>query len=348
MWIDLVLHTEFRNSFQPGEVSQRTRNILHVNSEKVPINCNVSDFDIEQCAIDLDLDSDMYFSDPSNFVAGNVHRSTILWQKIIDRENEEALDWICNGVDVNKYLQHVNGTFWGVHYDHSYPPPRQFQNASNCRQHTQFLKNEILSRLQSGAISLVGKVGEVDPPHIVSPITVEPTKPRMCINLMYLNCFMKDTPFNLETLVDVPRTVQGGSFLTKLDDKSGYDNVFVTNSSRKLLGFQWGGYYFCCNTLPFGWKNSAYVYHTLNLQAMSFLRKKSISCLLYIDDRLIESFHGYVPPNLNNPFMRAQVAIRYVVRFSVSLGYFLNIDKSIFLPTQSIVFLGMIIDSAKR
>jgi hypothetical protein len=199
-------------------------------------------------------------------------------------------------------LQHFNGTFWGVHYDHSYPPPRQFQNASNCRQHTQFLNNEILSRLQSGAISLVGKVGEVDMPHIVSPITVEPTKPRMCINLMYLNCFMKDT-------------VQGGSFLTKLDDKSGYDNVFVTNSSRKLLGFQGGGYYFCCNMLPFGWKNSAYVYHTLNLQAMSFLRKKCISCLLYIGDRLIESFHGYVPPNLNNPFMRAHVVIHMLLDF---------------------------------
>ena len=76
--------------FQPGEVGQKTRNILHVNSEKVPINCNVSDYDIEQSAIDLD--SDMYFPDPCNFVAGNVHRSTILWQKIIDRENEEALD----------------------------------------------------------------------------------------------------------------------------------------------------------------------------------------------------------------------------------------------------------------
>jgi hypothetical protein len=97
-------------------------------------------------------------------------------------------------------LQHFNGTFWGVHYDHSYPPPRQFQNASNCRQHTQFLNNEILSCLQSGAIPLVGKVGEVDMPHIVSPITVEPTKPRMCINLMYLNCFMNDTPFNLRDI----------------------------------------------------------------------------------------------------------------------------------------------------
>jgi hypothetical protein len=74
----------------------------------------------------------------------------------------------------------------------------------------------------------------------------------------------------------------------------------------------------------------------LNLQAMSFLRKKSISCLLYIDDRLIESFHGYVPPNLDNPFMRAHVAIGYAVRYFVSLGYFLNIDKSTFLPIQSI------------
>ena len=35
---------------------------------------------------------------------------------------------------------------------------------------TQFLNNEILSRLQSGAISLVVKVGEVDLPHIVSPV----------------------------------------------------------------------------------------------------------------------------------------------------------------------------------
>jgi hypothetical protein len=60
---------EFSNSFQPGEVGQKTQNMLYVNSQKVPINCNVSDFDIEQSAIDLDLDSGMYFPDPCNFVA---------------------------------------------------------------------------------------------------------------------------------------------------------------------------------------------------------------------------------------------------------------------------------------
>jgi hypothetical protein len=72
---------------------------------------------------------------------------------------------------------------------------------------------------RSGAIYYVGKVGEVAPPYIVSPITIEPTKPRLCINLMYLNCFMKDTPFSLDTLSEVPKIVKKNSFLTKLDDK---------------------------------------------------------------------------------------------------------------------------------
>ncbi|VDI71078.1 Hypothetical predicted protein [Mytilus galloprovincialis] len=256
-------------------------------------------------------------------------------------------NWIDNFVDINNFMQPFKGIFWNVKYNNDYPPTRIFKNASNCEHHVDFINTELLSRLRSGAISYLGKLGEVKPPHIVSPITIEPLKPRLCINLMYLNCFMKDTPFNLDTLVDVPRTIKQNAYLTKLDDKSGYDNVFVTESSRMLLGFQWGGHYFCCNTLPFGWKNSAYVYHNLNLQAISFLRKKSISCLLYIDDRLIESFNGYIEPRLDNELMRSNIAIKYSVKLFVNLGYFLNIDKSVLIPTQSIVFLGMIIDSVK-
>ncbi|CAG2184855.1 unnamed protein product [Mytilus edulis] len=216
----------------------------------------------------------------------------------------------------------------------------RFNNAANCQELIDFIDDEITSRLQSGAVTLLRKVGEVQPPYIVSPITIEPTKPRLCINLMYLNSFMKDTPFNLDTLVDVPKTVRKGSFLTKLDDKSGYDNVFVTESSRHLLGFDWGGYFFCCNTLPFGWENSAFIYHTLNLQGISFLRRKSSSCLLYIDDRLLEEFHGYLPNDLDNPIMKSHIALRYAVRLFISDGYFLNIDKSSFLPKQSLTFLG--------
>ena len=133
-------------------------------------------------------------------------------------------------------MQPFKGKFWGTTYDHSRPPPRQFNNASNCEQFVDFINSEISFRLKSGAVSYLGKVAEVEPPYIVSPLTIEPNKPRMCINLMYLNCFMKDTPLTLDTLADVPNIVKPSSYMTK------------------CLSFQWGGHYFCCNTLPFGWK----------------------------------------------------------------------------------------------
>ncbi|CAC5355582.1 unnamed protein product [Mytilus coruscus] len=262
----------------------------------------------------------MVFPDPCNVIAGSIHNNKHVWVKIIEESNSEVLNWVNNYVDIHDFMQPFKGMFWGVQYDDVYPPSRQFNNAGNCQEHIDFINDEITSRLQSGAGTLLGKVGEVQPPHIVSPITIEPTKPRLCINLMYLNSFMKDTPFNLDTLVDVPKTVRKGSFLTKLDDTSGYGNIFVTESSRHLLGFEWGGYFFSCNTLPFGWKNSASIYHTLNLQGISFIRSKSISCLLYIDDRLIEKFHGNLPNDLDIPAMRSHIALRYAVRLFISLG----------------------------
>jgi len=72
-----------------------------------------------------------------------------------------------------------------------------------------------------------------------------------------------------------------------------------------------------------------------------------VSCLLYIDDRLIEEFNGYLPPQIDNSTTRAKIAIHLAVKLFVSLGYFLNIAKSVLEPVQSLVFLGMIIDTEK-
>ncbi|CAG2243374.1 unnamed protein product [Mytilus edulis] len=202
-------------------------------------------FDCNKDVLDENLDEDFYFLDPSRFVAGNVHKNKELWGKILDK-NQEMKNWIDNFVDINNFMQPFKGIFWNVKYNNDYPPTRIFKNASNCEHHVDFINTELLSRLRSGAISYLGKLGEVKPPHIVSPITIEPLKPRLCINLM-----------------------------------------------------------------------------------------------------LIESFNGYIEPRLDNELMRSNIAIKYSVKLFVNLGYFLNIDKSVLIPTQSIVFLGMIIDSVK-
>ena len=129
--------------------------------------------------------------------------------------------------------------FGGKSYDHACPPSRHLKIAPICEQFVDFINGELIQRLKAGAISYLGQVGEVDPPYLISPITVEPSKPRLCLNLMYFNCFMKDTPFSLDTLhvADVQHLVKNGSYMSKLDDSSGYHHIFMSESSTPLLLF---------------------------------------------------------------------------------------------------------------
>lgn len=143
----------------------------------------------------------------------------------------------------------------------------------------------LLNRLTTGAISLLGKVGDVQAPHIVLPLNAEPSKPRLCHDARYLNLWMRDKPFTLDSLNDLQRYVAKDSYQTVLDDKSGSDHILLTDQSRTFFGIQWGGWYFTYISLPFGWKISPYVYHTTGLLATNLFRSIGILCLLYIGDR---------------------------------------------------------------
>ena len=96
----------------------------------------------------------------------------------------------------------------------------------------------LLNRLTTGAISLLGKVGDVQAPHIVLPLNAEPSKPRLCHDARYLNLWMRDKPFTLDSLNDLPWYVAKDSYQTVLDDKSGYDQILLTDESRTFLGIQ--------------------------------------------------------------------------------------------------------------
>jgi len=109
-----------------------------------------------------------------------------------------------------------------------------------------------------GAISFKGRLGEVVPPHLVLQLTVEPTKPRLCHDARFLNLWMRDMPYKLDTLLNIPRYAGHDTYHTILDDKSRYDYLLLTEESRTFFGIQWGGWYFVYNTLPFCWKISSF------------------------------------------------------------------------------------------
>ncbi|CAH3117867.1 unnamed protein product [Porites lobata] len=127
------------------------------------------------------------FRDSSSFRAGELHRHIDQWNKLFqssDNNFSEVLDWIHNFIHVDKFFTHYKGSYKGVNYNCDRPPARIFANHPSCKAFAQFITDTLIERLASGAISLWGKVGECPPPHLVMPLTVEPTKPRLSSPLL--------------------------------------------------------------------------------------------------------------------------------------------------------------------
>ena len=70
----------------------------------------------------------------------------------------EVLARIEGKVSVFPYFQHFSGVFKGESYDSDLPPGKAFFN-----------KQTLLDHLKTGAVSLLGKVGEVQTPISFSP-----------------------------------------------------------------------------------------------------------------------------------------------------------------------------------
>ena len=229
------------------------------------------------------------FREPNRFTAGELHRHKDQWEKLFYYSNgvfEEARYWISNFVHVDKFFTHFKGSYKGANYDCDIPPARAFPNHTSWTSFTQFISDTLLKRLASGAIALWGKVRHCHPPNLVMPLTVEPSKPRLCNDNRFLNLWIQDRPLSLDSIQHLPKYVQSGFYQTVCDDKSGYDHIQLSSlSSRTFFGFEWGGWIFVSYCIPFGWKSSAYIYHTTGLVAFHYLRSLGIPSSLYIDDR---------------------------------------------------------------
>ena len=68
-------------------------------------------------------------------------------------------------------------------------------------------------------------------------------------------------------------------------------------------------------------------------------------CLQYIDDRLIGEWLGKAGDNLDVRRENALKSLYVVCEILTRVGYFINIDKSKFVPSTVIRFLGILVDS---
>ena len=109
----------------------------------------------------------------------------------------------------------------------------------------------------------------------------------------------------------------------------------LLKKSRKCLQFIYHNklYQFC--VLPFGISTAPQVFSKILKPVIALLRTRGIYFIIYPDDLLIAA--GTYIDCLNHT--------KQVISLLESLGFRINYEKSIIIPTQKLEFLGFITDS---
>ena len=100
----------------------------------------------------------------------------------------------------------------------------------------------------------------------------------------YLNIWMRDLPFKLDKLTDLPQYVSKDAFQTFTDDRCGFDGILLTAASRTLFGMQWGILHIIIIVYRLDGNVRRYLYHKTRLVATNHFQATGVPCSLYIDD----------------------------------------------------------------
>ena len=289
--------------------------------------------------------ADMWVRDSGSFLAGEPHKHVSGWVYLTQNRPQQDLimSWIKEGINIHEFIVPFHGTYRRRGYHHSFPPDAIFP--INKVVYTPC--SSYLHRDRKEDRHTLGRVGEVPPPRIVIPLSIEPFKPRLVLDQQYLNCLMKHYPFKLDQVLNLPRYLGKESYHTKLDDKSAFDHFLLSEDSRTLVGAEWGGWWLVWNTLCRGWKESPYIYQTLGSVATSYIREIGVPSSLYIDNRHLGELWRPVP-GARSSYQATLAGVVLAIAVLTELGYFINTKKSVALPTQRLVFLGHLVDTARE
>ena len=158
---------------------------------------------------------------------------------------------------------------------------------------------------------------------------------RFILNLKPFNGLIQKTKFKLTTLRSALKLVKKNCFFGKMDFKDGYFSINIDEASRRFFRFDFEGqkFQFCC--LPQGYRDAVRIFTKIMKPPLAFLRGRGHINVGYIDDTL---FIGYAIGDCKTNIQDS------IILFD-GLGFTINLDKSVFTPTQIIEFLGFIINS---
>ncbi len=200
------------------------------------------------------------------------------------------------------------------------------------------LQQELSSLLQKGAIEEVPQT-EVER-GFFSRYFLVPKRDgglRPILDLRRLNLSLYKGKFKMLTMRTIMSQVQEGDWFVTIDLKDAYFHIQVVHRHRRFLRFAFGGKAYQYKVLPFGLALAPRTFTKCMDAALAPLRLQGIRVLNYLDDWLILA-HSRELVSRHRDIVLGHIH---------SLGLRMNAKKSVLLPSQRTVFLGVRLDSVQ-
>ena len=199
------------------------------------------------------------------------------------------------------------------------------------------IDNEIEKLLQKGII----RRSSFEDGQVISPIFTRPKKDgshRVIFNLKRLNDSVSYHHFKMDTLETAIKLIRPSCYMTSFDLKDAYYSIPVALEHQKFLKFIWRDQLYAFSCLPMGLSSSPRIFTKVMKPVFAYLRSQfGHTCLGYIDD----SFY------LEDSYTECELATLRAVQLIISLGFKVHPEKSVIIPTQTLEFLGFVLDSIR-
>ena len=221
------------------------------------------------------------------------------------------------------------------------PPPTPHRGRNPpCSQKPEAIKvidKEVEAIVSKGA----GYIVEPSEAEVVSGIFARPKKAegkwRPIVNVKWLNRFLLKIKFKMTKLADIRKWLQPGFYCASIDLKDAYYSVGLHPSAWRFIRFRWRNILYEYRTLMFGLTSSPRIFTKVVGQVIKFLRSRfNIWIVAYLDDLLIQA----ADPETCMLHVQISILVLSILGFAVSF------EKSSLKPSQDILYLGLLWNTA--
>jgi hypothetical protein len=227
--------------------------------------------------------------------------------------------------------------------DHGYelpflqiPEADMLKNNKSARDNINFVTAEIDKLVDTGILLEVSSV-----PTIVNPLTVAENasgKQRLVLDLRAVNPVIHVPKFTFEDIKVASNFFTKGCYMCSFDLKAGYHHIDISPSFQQYLGLKWFDQCYVFASLPFGLASAGLVFTKVLKELVKIWRAEAIQIVLYLDDGIIIA---------DSP-QQAKLFAARIKSDLESAGFIINPEKSRWVPTQQLQWLGFKLDSANN